>query len=128
MELEHPPLKGNRALCTECGRTFFSTIAFDLHRVGKFARLGEFARPADDPERRRCGTDAELNAKGVFQEGGVWCRGKRALPSLSQLAAARARRSSEISGTLKTGPSIRAPEVDEEDSDAAALFCLGVGT
>lgn len=48
--------------CSGCNRTFSSTSAFDLHRVGNFTR-----------NERRCLTAREMSARGMARnERGHW--------------------------------------------------------
>ncbi|MBA2391173.1 MAG: hypothetical protein H0V70_00325 [Ktedonobacteraceae bacterium] len=48
--------------CSGCKRTFSSTSAFDLHRVGNFAH-----------NQRRCLVSQEMSARGMMRnEKGQW--------------------------------------------------------
>lgn len=54
--------------CPECHETFGGTYTGDLHRVGQHG-------VAVGPNRRRCLTSAELEAKGLVQNSrGYWIR------------------------------------------------------
>lgn len=53
-------LTGTRCQCAGCKRYFSSTSHFEAHRMGDYG------------VDRRCGTDAELQAKGLEQTLGVW--------------------------------------------------------
>jgi hypothetical protein len=53
--------------CETCGERFSTDRNFDRHRVG------QWDRPAGDPEGRRCLTPTELEAKGLARDpDGVW--------------------------------------------------------
>jgi hypothetical protein len=56
--------------CSECGRRFGGLAGFDLHHVRTTGQ------PGYDPEYDfRCGTDAELTARGLHVDrGGLWVR------------------------------------------------------
>lgn len=58
-----PTLKGCRAQCVTCSEYFGSDRAFDRHRVGDFAKLGEWRHD------RRCLTAAEMDATGWVRNG-----------------------------------------------------------
>lgn len=58
-------LRGDRNQCQGCRRYFNSSAAFDKHRTG------------DHGKDRRCMTDEEMTAKGMYlHEDGFW-RGSR---------------------------------------------------
>lgn len=58
-----PSLRGCRAQCTVCGEYFGSDRAFDRHRLGDFAKTGEWRHD------RRCLTAAEMDAAGWAWNG-----------------------------------------------------------
>ena len=63
-----PKLTGNRCQCTACGECFNGTQPFDKHRVGSFAKPGEWQGT------RRCLTVAEMEAAGFQRNAaGFWC-------------------------------------------------------
>lgn len=66
--------------CESCLRWFSTTANFDRHREGRY-----------DDDSRRCLTNAEMEAKGMFERGGVW----RRLPAQNDAYVA-ARRSGAI--------------------------------
>lgn len=53
-----PRLTGNRCQCPTCGEYFASARGFDRHRIGPYAKPGEWQGT------RRCLTLAELQARG----------------------------------------------------------------
>jgi hypothetical protein len=71
----------DRCQCAACALHFLSTLAFDLHRVGKYNPAGQ----------RRCLTVTELAQAGCAERGGYWreprpstARWPRDLAALSQ--------------------------------------------
>ncbi len=62
-----PMLKGCRCQCTACRDYFGSERAFDRHRVGNFAKAGDWR------STRRCLEKDEMRALGWFKdERGFW--------------------------------------------------------
>lgn len=59
-----PALTAGRCQCANCGEYFGSARAFDRHRVGDYAKPGEWRG------NRRCLTVPEMMAAG-------WCRNAR---------------------------------------------------
>ncbi len=53
-----PKLTGGRCQCAACGEYFNSDTPFGRHRVGSYAKPGEWQG------NRRCLTPAEMTAKG----------------------------------------------------------------
>ena len=54
-------LTGDRNQCPTCGQLFKSTHAFEKHRTGEFGK------------DRRCRTEEEMSAKGMFKgDDGFW--------------------------------------------------------
>lgn len=67
-----PKLAGNRCKCTACGDCFNSDSVFARHRVGPYAKPGEWQGS------RRCLTAAEMTSKGWSRNGaGFWIRRAR---------------------------------------------------
>lgn len=61
------PLSGRMCQCTVCGHTFGGGTGFNAHRVGEYAKPGQWQGT------RRCRTPAEIRAGGLAQdERGVW--------------------------------------------------------
>ena len=64
-----PALTWCRCLCTACGEYFGSVVVFDRHRVGSYAKPGEWKG------NRRCITPSEMTARGWIRNGrGFWIR------------------------------------------------------
>ena len=64
-----PKLTGCRCQCPACGDYFGSVVVFDRHRVGNFGRPGEIVNT------RRCLAPAEMEARGwVRNQRGFWIR------------------------------------------------------
>ncbi|GAB3749716.1 FDXHR family putative zinc-binding protein [Lysobacter olei] len=62
-----PSLGSARCQCTACGELFNRTRVFDRHRVGEYAKRGEWAHS------RRCLTPAEMQARGWRRNAaGFW--------------------------------------------------------
>ncbi len=57
--------------CTGCSRTFSSTSAFDLHRIGNYTR-----------HQRRCLRSQEMSAKGMMRND----KGQWTLPPTEKIA------------------------------------------
>ena len=77
-------LKNGRNECPACGLLFFSTSAFELHRVGKFG-VG-----ADSRDRRRCLTEAEMRVKGMSTTGdGFWIERSMTVGALNRLSSVK---------------------------------------
>lgn len=65
-----PVLRGSRCQCAACGEFFSRPRAFDRHRVGSYAKQGEWRGD------RRCLTPAEMMAKGWTRNpAGIWVTG-----------------------------------------------------
>ena len=63
-------LSGNRCECAACGERFNRVSTFDKHRVGEFAKPGEWANT------RRCLSVDEMQAKGWrANDKGYWVTG-----------------------------------------------------
>jgi hypothetical protein len=66
-----PKLTGGRCQCPTCGEPFSSVGEFDRHRIGAYARPGEWVH------KRRCLTPAEMDAGGwVRNARGFRMRGR----------------------------------------------------
>lgn len=62
-----PKLSGSRCQCAACGEYFSRDRAFDRHRVGEYAKPGEWAHG------RHCLTPAEMAARGWQRNAaGFW--------------------------------------------------------
>lgn len=62
-----PTLGEARCQCAACGELFNRTRVFDRHRVGEYAKAGEWAH------HRRCLTVAEMTARGWRRNAaGFW--------------------------------------------------------
>lgn len=62
-----PTLSGNRCACPTCGELFSRQRAFDRHRVGSYAKPGEYQHS------RRCLTPDEMAARGwQINAAGFW--------------------------------------------------------
>ena len=61
-------LTGNRCQCPTCGEYFNGVQPFDKHRVG------QYAKPGEQVDTRRCLTVAEMEAAGFQRNSaGFWC-------------------------------------------------------
>lgn len=67
-----PKLTGNRSQCSACGLLFSSPREFDRHRIGTYALPGQQA------QKRRCLTSAEMEARGWdTSDRGFWMQARR---------------------------------------------------
>lgn len=65
--MSRPRLTGNRCECPTCGELFSRTRAFDRHRIGAYAKPGEWK------DSRRCLTPEEMTARGWQRNAaGAW--------------------------------------------------------
>jgi hypothetical protein len=63
-----PRLTGNRCQCPTCGGYFNGVQPFDKHRIGRYAKPGEWHG------NRRCLAVAEMEARGFIRNAaGFWC-------------------------------------------------------
>lgn len=63
-----PRVTGNRCQCPTCGGYFNGVQPFDMHRIGRYAKPGEWHG------NRRCLAVAEMEARGwVRNAAGFWC-------------------------------------------------------
>lgn len=69
-------LTGQRCECPSCGQLFNRVSTFDKHRVGEFAKPGEWAGD------RRCLTSDEMSDKGWrLNDKGFWLTEAREIPA-----------------------------------------------
>ena len=59
-------ITGSRCQCTACGEHFNRVSTFDRHRIGNYAKPGEWAGD------RRCMTADEMTAKGWRPNATGW--------------------------------------------------------
>ena len=63
-----PKLTGNRCQCPTCGDYFNGVQPFDKHRVG------QYPKPGEQDNTRRCLTVPEMKAAGFQRNAaGFWC-------------------------------------------------------
>lgn len=63
-------ISGGRCQCAECGAYFNRVSTFDRHRIG------DFAKPGESDNTRRCLAELEMAAKGWRKnETGWWVTG-----------------------------------------------------
>lgn len=90
-------LTGGRCQCPTCGELFGSVRSFDRHRVGAFAKPGEWRG------NRRCLSPAEMIAKG-------WRKTERSF----WLRPDHRRAGAELQAHISTPPATNVPAAHDE--------------
>ncbi len=96
--MTRPRLTGNRCECPTCGELFSRTRAFDRHRIGSYAKPGEYQHT------RGCMTPEEMTARGWQRNAaGAWVMQALDAAGVARTGAKRGRPATHVAASPVRG-------------------------